>query len=29
MEYPPILEPLGQELNSFLAVAIGLGLKNL
>jgi len=29
LEYPPILEPLGQELNSFLAVAIGLGLKNL
>ncbi|TSC60583.1 MAG: Uncharacterized protein LiPW15_461 [Parcubacteria group bacterium LiPW_15] len=29
MEYPPILEPLGQELNSLLAVAIGLGLKNL
>ena len=29
LEYPPTLEPLGQELNSFLAVAIGLGLKNL
>jgi type IV pilus assembly protein PilM len=29
MEYPPSLEPLGQELNSLLAVSIGLGLKNL
>lgn len=29
LDYPPILEPMGQELNSLLAVAIGLGLKNL
>jgi len=27
-EYPPILEPLAQELNSLLAVSLGLGLKN-
>lgn len=29
MEYPPILEPLAQELGSLLTVSIGLGLKNL
>lgn len=29
LEYPPILEPLAQELNTHLAVALGLGLKNL